>query len=218
MIVPALLTNNKDDLQKMLDLCSQFAGLVQIDIMDGQFVSSSSVTRADLEQIRPVKNPSEAHLMVNDPIAWLDVFKRLGTERVLFHAEIKQDPLTVIKAIKKKSMRAGIAVNPATELKEFEALVDKDDAVLFMSVVPGFYGARFIPEVLEKIKQFRRKYPGIIVGIDGGIKADNVVEVKRSGIDYICVGSAIFKDADPGAAYAKLVSWEQSVVIKSGVN
>ncbi|MBU1366657.1 MAG: ribulose-phosphate 3-epimerase [Candidatus Omnitrophica bacterium] len=200
-IVPAILTDNRGELIKMLKTCAEFADYVQIDIMDGEFVPSKSVTLADLEGLKtPLK--SEAHLMVRDPLPWLPIFKKIGSERVIFHFEIEQDFLKIIEKIRKEEFEVGIAVNPSTEIDDFKFLIDKIDTILFLSVNPGFYGAPFIPGVLEKIKRFKKIYPHKLTGVDGGVKLDNLKEVKMSGVDYICVGSAILKNKNPNQAYS----------------
>lgn len=202
-VVPAILTEKKEDLLDMVDKCSQFCNFVQIDIMDGRFVPSKSIGIADLEGIRfPVK--SEAHLMVTEPLSWVEAFKNAGSHRIIYHFEIEKQHLRIIDAIKKQNLEVGIAVNPSTQIKDFNFLVDKLDCVLFMSVVPGFYGSKFIPGVLDKIKEFKKMYPDKCTGIDGGVKADNVSTVAESGVDYVCVGSAILKAVSPKEAYSQI--------------
>ncbi|MDP2923236.1 MAG: ribulose-phosphate 3-epimerase [Candidatus Omnitrophota bacterium] len=205
MIVPALLTNDKEKLKRMLDVCSTFADYVQIDIMDGEFVPSRSITVNDISELSsPI--PSEAHLMAKDPLLWVEAFKKFGSKRVIFHFEIRKEHLAIVETIKKAKLEVGLAVNPSTQIKDFEFLVSKVDTILFMSVNPGFYGAKFIPDVLEKIKKFKEMYPAKLVGIDGGIKFDNVSKVAQSGVDYICIGSAILKESDSKKAYLKILN------------
>jgi ribulose-phosphate 3-epimerase len=202
-VVPAILTNTRENLLDMAETCSGFCNYVQIDIMDGKFVPSKSITIEDLRGVRfPTK--SEAHLMVNEPLEWVAAFKAAGSHRIIYHFEIQKDHPGVIDAIKKQNLEVGLAINPSTKIKDFDFLVDRVDCVLFMSVVPGFYGSKFIPEVLDKIKEFKKLYPNKCAGIDGGVKADNVSAVAKSGVDYICVGSAILKAANPKEAYLKI--------------
>ena len=203
MIVPALLTDSKEELIKMLDMCAEFTDFVQVDIMDGEFVPSKSVTLNDLEGINP-KVGTEAHLMVNDPVAWIDAFKQLGSKRILFHYEINADHLKVIEEIKNRGLEAGIVLNPQTKIEDIEWLISKLDSVMFMSVNPGFYGAPFIPEVLEKIKSFKKRFPNMTVAIDGGVKTDNLKDIVSSGVDYVCVGSAVLKAENPKEAFLTL--------------
>lgn len=204
MIVPALLTDKKENLIEMIDLCSKFTDYVQIDIMDGKFVPSKSISILDLKGWKS-RIRCEAHLMVSDPLSWLKPFKKLGAERIIYHFEISKDHLEIISKIRQAGLSAGLAVNPPTTLEEFDSLVASVDTVLFMSVNPGFYGAKFMPEVLEKIKAFKNKYPRKQVGIDGGIKPDKAVLARKAGVDCICVGSAILKSSNPKRAYENIL-------------
>ncbi len=204
MIVPALLTDKKDELIRMVDLCATFTDYLQIDIMDGEFVPSQSVKLSDLKGWKlPLRG--EAHLMVSDPCAWLPAFKALGVEKIIYHFEAVDQHQETIAKIKALDLRVGLAINPSTAVDEFQSLVSEVDTILFLSVDPGFYGAAFIPRVTEKIRNFKDCYPRMQVGVDGGIKSDNLVEIKRSGVDYICVGSAILKSANPAKSYVEFM-------------
>ncbi len=202
MIIPALLTDDKDELARMMRRCADFCDYVQIDIMDAKFVPSESIKPPALKDFKP-SLAYEAHLMVSDPLVWLEPFRQAKASRIIYHFEIDKDHPKIISAIKKKGLSAGLAVNPGTALAEFEYLVDKVDTVLFLSVDPGFYGSEFRAEVLDKIKQFKTRHPQKPAGIDGGVKLANIRKVKDAGVDYICVGSAILKASDPAAAYAE---------------
>lgn len=188
----------------MLEICAGFTDFVQVDIMDGEFVASKSITQNDIATTKS-ETGSEAHLMVKEPLKWLDAFKTFGAKRIIYHFEIDQDHTAIIEKIKAMGFEAGLAVNPYTEISDFNYLVDAVDSVLFMSVVPGFYGAKFIPEVLDKIQRFKKIYPKKVAAIDGGVKFDNLARIRASGVDHVCVGSAILKDPDPAAAYLKFL-------------
>ena len=103
-------------------------------------------------------------------------------------------------------MKVGLAVNPETPLTTTLSLADSVDSVLFLTVHPGFYGAKFLPEVLDKVVELRARKPNLEIGVDGGIKEGNIAEVARLGVDYICVGSAIFVQPDPAEAFRRLQS------------
>jgi ribulose-phosphate 3-epimerase len=204
MIVPAILSDKKEELVKMLNVCSAFTDYVQIDIMDGEFVPSKSITPKDLKGLQPALR-SEAHLMVNNPLEWLEIFKNFGSQRIIFHFEIKEDHSKIIERIKRENLEVGIAINPSTNIDDFKPILKSIDVVLFLSVNPGFYGSPFIPEVLDKIKSFKKLYPDKTVGIDGGIKLSNIKTVKDAGADYICIGSAILKANNPKEEYLNLL-------------
>jgi len=199
-VVPALLTDKKEELHHMLLLCHQFCSYVQIDIMDGRFVPSLSVSVSDLEDIGGVID-NELHLMVEDPEVWIEAAAKLKSRKVIFHIEVERDIERILSLVKKTGMKAGLAINPSTDLQQLYNFAPEVSSVLFMSVEPGFYGSSFIPSVLGKIKEFRKGFPQKEIGIDGGIKLDNLEMVLASGVDYVCVGSAILKSPDPKQSF-----------------
>ncbi len=207
-IVPAVLANTPQDFISILRSAETFTDYVQIDIMDGEFVPSISVSVDRLAGIA-TSLQTEAHLMVVDPLSYLPVLNNIGTEQVVFHYEAVDEPDRIIETIVKEGFKVGLAINPETDNERIIEFVDKVDSVLYLAVHPGFYGAAFIPEVLDKIRDLRRKKPSAYIGIDGGIKLDNVKEVAQTGLDFICIGSAIFNQDDPKDAFRrfqKLVS------------
>jgi ribulose-phosphate 3-epimerase len=203
-ILPAILTDNSAELEKLVRQAESFTDSAQFDIMDGQFVPSHSVSCGDIARLK-TKLHWEAHLMVLRPEDCLEEFKRAGAEKIVFHYEAVQSPEKTIKAIRKLDMQAGLAVNPETPNSAINPLVKQVDSVLFLAVHPGFYGAKFIPKVLDKIVEFRKAHPDMEIGIDGGIKESNIAQVAGSGLDVICVGSAIFRQPDPAQSYRRLV-------------
>ena len=202
-IVPAILTDDPKALRVMARQAAGFADFVQIDIMDGEFVPSHSVTWRQLAATE-LNFTWEAHLMVTHPEEQLAGFKQAGASRIVFHYEATPSPKEAIRLIRNLGLEAGLAVNPETPVSAFLPLADKVDAVLFLSVNPGFYGAEFIPSVLDKIKEFRKLRPEIETGIDGGVKEANIAAIAKTGVSYICVGSAIFRAPDPAASFRKL--------------
>jgi ribulose-phosphate 3-epimerase len=173
--------------------------------MDGQFVPSHSVSCAQIAALKTTLK-WEAHLMVRRPEDCLKDFKRAGAKKIVFHYEAAPSPEKVIRSIRKLNMQVGLAVNPETAIAAFAPLVKLVDSVLFLSVNPGFYNAKFIPEVLDKIIAFHKVYPNMETGIDGGVKESNIAQITRTGVDVICVGSAIFLQPDPAASYRRLTA------------
>ena len=216
-IVPAILTESPAALVSMLKQAATFTDWVQIDVMDGVFVPSVSITARDIGTAR-VKTQWEAHLMVCNPEKCFEEFRFAGAKRIVVHYEaVKNTAADVIEDIRSMGMQAGLAVNPETQISDLEpSLIKRLDSALFLSVHPGYYGAKFIPEVLNKIGLFRRLYPEIIIGIDGGIKPSNVTEVSRCGVNEICVGSGVFSQPDPAVSFRELtrlanLGWDESV-------
>ncbi|MDD4322639.1 MAG: ribulose-phosphate 3-epimerase [Dehalococcoidales bacterium] len=208
-IVPAILTESQSDLVSMLSTAKTFTDWVQIDLMDGCFVPSSSISTQELAEIKPDIG-WEAHLMVNNPEAVLEHIKNAGAKRVIFHYESTGDQQGVIEKARSLQLEVGIALNPDTPVEVLQNLVAKIDCVLLMTVYPGFYGAKFIPEVMDKLKLFRAKYPAIEIGIDGGVKEENLKMIVESGASSICVGSAIFLSINPAESYNRLRNIAQS--------
>jgi ribulose-phosphate 3-epimerase len=204
-IVPAILTSNPSQMASMLALTRGFTDWAQIDLMDGYFVPSTSVSLDRLDQIPPGLR-WEAHIMVLHPERLLAQICQAGGSRVIFHYEATEKPGYVIRKARKLGLEVGIALNPDTPSCLIAGLTDKIDCVLFMAVNPGFYGSTFVPSVLEKIKKFRQSNPDVLIGIDGGVKASNIRQVADSGVDFICVGSAIFASNDPALNFNYLNS------------
>ncbi len=203
-IVPAVLTSEASKLNSMLEQAKLFTDTVQIDLMDGLFVPSVSIASSCL-QANPPRCKWEAHIMVSNPEKEIDKLVKAGAHKVIFHYEATGNPRMVISLIRHAGVKAGIALNPETDPSLLAQLLGTLDSVLFMSVNPGYYGAPFIPEVLGKITEFKKQNPGIELGIDGGVKESNISLIARSGVDYICVGSAIFLSSDPAKSYRNMV-------------
>jgi ribulose-phosphate 3-epimerase len=201
--VPAILTDDPIALGKMVLQTESFTDFAQFDIMDGQFVPSTSVTCEDIAALE-TRLSWEVHLMVMHPENYLEEFKRAGAQKIVFHYEATPAPESIIDQIRKLNIQAGIAINPETPVAAIAPLVKSLDSVLFLSVNPGFYGAKFIPEVLRKIADFRKAHPVVEVGIDGGIKENNIAEIAATGVNVIYIGSAIYLQPDPAASYHRL--------------
>jgi len=188
----------------MVRQAETFADWIQFDIMDGKFVPSKSITHENISKLSTII-VWEAHLMVNEPEKYLADFKKAGAKKIVFHYEATRQPREVILQARKLELKVGIAINPDTPVSDILSLANDLDSVLFLSVYPGFYGKEFIPEVLDKITEFRATFPYIETGIDGGIKESNVARIARCGVDCIYVGSAIFLQENPAESYNRLL-------------
>jgi len=204
-VVPAILTEDPAAFKTMVQEARSYTDYVQVDIMDGQFVPSKSITWQQIQGV-PHGLRWEVHLMVKNPESQVANYQKAGAEKAIFHFEATPDPAMVLADIRKLGMKAGLAVNPETPVSSLIPLMDKVDSLLFLSVHPGFYGAKFIPETLDKIVELLKAKPNFSIGIDGGVKENNIVQIARTGVKEIFVGSAILMQPDPGAAYRKLQS------------
>jgi ribulose-phosphate 3-epimerase len=180
-VIPAILTEDPEALEAMLRQVETFTTYAQIDIMDGRFVPSRSITWQHLSDLS-IKLSWEAHLMVLHPEDQIKGFQQAGARKIVFHYEATPSPREVISTVRNLGLEVGLAVNP------------------------GFYGSKFIPEALDKLGEFRDAQPGMEIGIDGGIKESNVTQIARSGADVIFVGSAIFLQPQPAESFRHLLS------------
>ena len=202
-IIPAILTSDPAELLEGLRVLKGEASWVQIDIMDGKFVPNTSVNVFELGEACQFFN-LEIHLMVENPEKYLEDCKGIGAKRVIFHLEATDDPEAVLRKMEEYGFQKAIALNPATPVSKLAPYIEKLDAILLMSVNPGFQAQEFIPDVLKKIPEIRRLKQDILIGLDGGVNTENIKGVFEAGADYACVGSAVMKSADPVAALRHL--------------
>ena len=207
-LVPAILTEDPKALETMVRQAETFTNYVQLDIMDGQFVPSQSISHEHLAGLH-MKLNWEAHLMVQHPENYLEGFRQAGAHKVTFHYEATPASQEVISLARNIGLEVGLAINPETPVSAILPLVNEVDSVLFLSVHPGFYGSKFIPEVLDKVAELRNARPDIEIGIDGGIKESNIAQIARSGVNAIYVGSAIFLQPQPKESFNHLLTLAQ---------
>ena len=194
-VIPAILTDDFEDLKNKLKKIKNLADWVQIDIMDGIFVNNHSISLEDLKQAQ-TKSNLEAHLMVLSPEKYLSQAKMAKVKRVIFHFEATKNILAILKKIAELGLKKGLALNPETEIKEIKPYLDTIDLVLLLAVQPGFGGQKFNGSVISKIKILKELAPEIKIEVDGGINLANIEEVAQAGADYLVVGSGLFKAAD----------------------
>ena len=173
------------------------AQYVHIDVMDGQFVPSISIGLPVIKTIRKCTDRIfDVHLMIEEPIRYIDEFAEAGADIITVHAESCRHLDRTIDAIKEKGIIAGAALNPATPLSAIEYVLPKLDMVLVMTVNPGFGGQKLIPYTVDKVRDLRElvKKSGnkIDIEVDGGINLSNVQEVVDAGANIIVSGSAVF--------------------------
>ena len=202
-VVPAILTEDPKALETMVRQAESFTSYVQFDIMDGRFVPSRSITPEHLVALT-IGIDWEAHLMVKHPEDYLASCQQAGAQKVTFHFEATSSPAEVISQAKNLNLRVGLAINPGTSLSAISPLICAVESVLFLTVHPGFYGSQFIPEVMDKVAEFRNTQPGVEIGVDGGIKEGNIAQIAGVGVDVIYVGSAIFLQPYPGKSFRHL--------------
>jgi ribulose-phosphate 3-epimerase len=174
------------------------AQYIHIDVMDGMFVPSISYGMPVIKSIRKVTDKFfDVHIMIMDPIRYIEDFAEAGADGITFHLEAAEDPQAVIDKIHSLGKRAGISIKPDTPVQELLPYLDTVDMILVMTVEPGFGGQSFIPDCGEKVKALR----GILndrglntdIEVDGGIYLDNLKDILDAGANVIVSGSGIFK-------------------------
>jgi len=173
------------------------ADYLHIDVMDGAFVPSISFGAPVMKSLRKEsKLIFDVHLMVEEPIRYLEDFKEAGADIITVHTEACKHLHRTVSRIKELGLKAGVSLNPSTPLTELEYIYQDIDMVLIMSVNPGFGGQSFIPLALDKIKSLRevitQKQLNIDIEVDGGINLVNVAEVLEAGANVIVAGTAVF--------------------------
>ncbi len=194
-IVPTLFSTSEQEyllrLSKLTSSMSFKEGWVQLDLMDNKFVPNLSIG-LDVVRKNPPPFKKEAQLMVIDPAQWIDGLIDLNVERIIFPVEIDKNILDFINQIKDNNIEVGLSLNPETEIKELELYLDLLDAVLLMGVKPGLEQQEFNTKIYQKIKELKKKMPGLKVGIDGGVNETNIKRLVEIGADYLAIGSYLF--------------------------
>lgn len=208
MIIPAILEKNFSDFEDKAKKLS-FAPLIQIDIMDGEFVAGKTFDEIEKINLLDLKNKLELHLMVNHPIKEINKWKVVkNIKRIVFHIESEDNPQEVIKVIKTNNYEVGVALNPETNKLDILPFLSDIDEILFMTVHPGIQGAPFVPAVQDNIIELRKllevKEKDMLIAVDGAVNKNNIQEIKKWGVDNFCVGSAIVGSADYQKAYEEL--------------
>lgn len=173
------------------------AEYIHIDVMDGSFVPSISFGMPVMKAIRKQsKCVFDVHLMIDEPVRYLQEFKDAGADLITVHAEACKHLDRTVNAIKEMGLKVGVALNPATSLHVLDYVLDQLDMVLIMSVNPGFGGQSFISYSLTKIRQLRemidQRNLKTDIQVDGGIKLTNAEEVLDAGANILVAGTAVF--------------------------
>lgn len=181
-----------------------------IDVMDGVFVPNISIGFPVIESVKKITSvPLDVHLMIVEPEKYIERTAEIMKEGIIsFHIESARHPHRILTQIKSYGTMGGIAMNPGTPLSSVEELLDFADVLVIMSVDPGFYGQKFIKEVIPKIERAKdmieKKKCKTLIEVDGGVNGENIDDIIRAGADIIVAGAYIFKNENPVEAVREI--------------
>ncbi|GFO11419.1 ribulose-phosphate 3-epimerase [Plakobranchus ocellatus] len=168
---------------------------LHLDVMDGSFVPNLTFGHPVVKCLRP-KLPGvffEMHMMVVEPEKWIEPMADAGANMYTFHYEATDDPKECIRKIREAGMKAGMSINPPTQVDVLVPYVDLLDCVLIMTVHPGFGGQKFISDCMPKVEFLRNKYKSLDIGVDGGVGPNTIQECADAGANLIVSGSALIR-------------------------
>jgi ribulose-phosphate 3-epimerase len=210
IIAPSVLAADFANLQRDIEMINNSqADWFHIDIMDGVFVPNISFGMPVLEAItKHATKTIDVHLMIVDPDRYIKTFKNIGADILTVHYEACTHLHRTLQAIKAEGMKAGVALNPHTNVSLLEDVIKDIDMVCIMSVNPGFGGQSFIENTYKKVAQLKelivRNNASTLIEIDGGVTNKNASQLVEAGADVLVAGNYVFKAEDPIATIADL--------------
>lgn len=210
IIAPSLLASDFSQLGNEIAWINQSeADWIHFDVMDGMFVPNISFGIPVLKSIRPLTEKKiDVHLMIEDPIRFIEVFQQAGANVCTVHFEACQHLDRVLHKIKECGMKAGVALNPASPVSVLQHVLGIVDLVLIMSVNPGYGGQKFIPYTYDKIRELAamKEKLGLSfhIEIDGGVNPGNAAALFQAGASVLVAGNSVFSSTDPSKTVSSL--------------
>lgn len=203
-ISPSILASDYANLQSELERIST-SDLIHVDVMDGHFVPNISIGAPVVASIKKVCNvPFDVHLMISNPIDYVEDFANAGADIICFHTECDSDVEKTVDKIISLGKKPALAIKPATPIDDVVKYLDKLSMVLVMTVEPGFGGQSFMESTMPKIEAIRKIDPDIDIEVDGGINPETIKIASRAGANVFVAGSAVFKSENPAQTIALL--------------
>ena len=203
LIAPSLLSADFSRLgEEIMMLNESETDWVHVDLMDGTFVPNISIGFNVMESIKGMSSKfMDFHLMIEEPIRYVDVCKDLGADAITVHYEACSDLKSTIAKIKSHGIKQGVVLKPDTPVEVLADTITEYDIVLLMSVYPGFGGQKFIEESYGRIKALKemivQNKASTLIEVDGGVNLDNAANLIKAGVDVLVAGNAVFKTPDP---------------------
>ena len=207
LVSPSILAADFANLEREIHRVEEAgAQILHIDVMDGHFVPNISLGVPVLASVRKATSlPLDVHLMITNPEKYIRPFADAGADTLIFHVEAVPEPLELLGKIREMGKAPGLSLNPATPADSLLPFIQEADIVLTMSVNPGFGGQKFIPDVLGKIRAFRKAArPGTLLSIDGGIGEATIAQAAEAGANMFVAGTSVFEAADCAARMASM--------------
>ncbi len=209
-VSPSILAADFGNIERECNLIDKSdADWFHLDVMDGIFVPNISFGMPIVKAIRKMTSkPLDVHLMITKPERYIEKFIDLGSDIISFHIEATDKLEENINLIKSKNVKAGIAINPDTPINSLSDIITKIDLVCLMGVFPGFAGQNFIENTLNRLKELKELIQDskskALIEVDGGVKADNYMDLRSLGADVLVAGSYIFNSENYNDVIKKL--------------
>lgn len=197
-ISPSMLSADFANLERDLKKCEDAgADLIHLDVMDGHFVPNITIGAPVIKAMKKVSNvPFDVHLMISEPLKYINDFADAGADIITFHVESDSDVNETIDKIIECGCKPALSVKPNTPIDSVYPYIDKLSMVLVMTVEPGFGGQSFMEDMMPKIEKLRADYPDLDIQVDGGVNTETVKTCAKAGANIFVAGSAVFKSDD----------------------